>query len=236
VARAGVTASITGDVTITNGKATFIDIDGALTGPLVVGDTTITGGQLSLNSTGGPLTASVSGTAKIGTKATLNGALTATLGPDGSMIALRGNVAGSMALENWAIANFNGQIVASPERATVSGSGKISANSFPVSLAFNGTFSQAIGSGDWSFDATGRLRLGPIDVASARLNLRPTQGMKATRVGFYFTILFVPTYIELDVYMTPSGACDHAIVVGGGFVAQPAARLLLDDPMNCPVT
>jgi hypothetical protein len=235
IARAGVNASITGSVTINNGQATLIDIDGTVSGNLVLGDTTVQGAQLSVDSTGGPITVKVSGNAKVGTKANLSGNLDATVGPDGSLISLKGNLTGSMALDNWAIVNFSGSLTATPERVTVNGSGRISANSFPVSVLFAGTFTQALGSGDWSFDASGRLRLGPFDVASARLNLRPSQGMKATRVGFYFTFVIIPVYIELDVYMTPSGGCDHATVVGGSFLAQPTARLLLDGPMGCPV-
>jgi hypothetical protein len=60
--------------------------------------------------------------------------------------------------------------------------------------------------------------------------------MKATRVGFYFTLIGIPFYFEGDFYMKASGGCDHAVITGGSFLMRPLLRSTLPGAIGCPVT
>ena len=74
-----------------------------------------------------------------------------------------------------------------------------------------------------------------IEVASARLSLSQTAGMKATRVGFYFAIIGIPTYFEGDFYMKSTGGCDKVNITAGSFLAKPILKLVLPGVIGCPV-
>ena len=49
--------------------------------------------------------------------------------------------------------------------------------------------------------------------------------MKATRVGFYFSIIGIPTYFEGDFYMNAGGGCSKVNITGGSFLAKPILAL-----------
>ena len=59
--------------------------------------------------------------------------------------------------------------------------------------------------------------------------------MKATRVGFYFSILGIPTYFEGDFYMRPTGGCDKVNITGGGPIAKLILVTVLPGAIGCPV-
>ena len=59
--------------------------------------------------------------------------------------------------------------------------------------------------------------------------------MKATRAGFYLSIIGIPTYLEADFYLKSTGGCDKVILTGGSFLARPLARLALPGIVGCPV-
>ena len=59
--------------------------------------------------------------------------------------------------------------------------------------------------------------------------------MRATRVGFYFTLLFIPTYFEADFYMKPCGGCARVDITGGSFLMRPLLRSVLPGVVGCPV-
>ena len=59
--------------------------------------------------------------------------------------------------------------------------------------------------------------------------------MKATRVGFYFSIIGIPTYFEGDFYMKPAGGCAKVNITGGSFLAKPLLKLALEPLIGCPV-
>ena len=60
--------------------------------------------------------------------------------------------------------------------------------------------------------------------------------MNADHVGFYFSILFIPTYFELNIKLNPSGGCDNIKIVGGSFLLAPALLLVLPALVDCPVS
>ena len=72
-------------------------------------------------------------------------------------------------------------------------------------------------------------------MAQARLNLSQTAGMRATRVGFYFSIIGIPTYFEADFYMKPEGGCSKVNITGGSLLARPILALVLPGVIGCPV-
>lgn len=78
---------------------------------------------------------------------------------------------GSLALDSWALVNFSGRVIASPDQVTLSGSGGLSMTNFPLGVTFNGTFTSSLNTPSWSLNGTGRLRLASIEIASARLSL-----------------------------------------------------------------
>lgn len=142
---------------------------------------------------------------------------------------------GSLSLDSWGLLNFNGSVVATSEQVTLAGSGGISMINFPLGITFNGSFTSSLTHPSWSLNGTGRFRLASIDVASARLSLSQTAGMKATRVGFYFSIIFIPTYFEADFYMKPTGGCEKVTITGGSIIARPLLKGLLPGVVGCPV-
>ena len=88
----------------------------------------------------------------------------------------------------------------------------------------------------WSLHGTGQFRIGSIDVAGARLSLTHGAGMRATRVGFYFSILFIPTYFEADFHMKPTGGCEKVVITGGSIIARPLLKAALPGVVGCPVS
>lgn len=233
---AGFAASIEGAIVITDGRAETVELNAAVTGNVQIGDVTLTGASLRIASTyGNPLELTFSGGVKIGTRADLSGSVAAAVGPTGSLLSLSGQLNGSLQLDSWGLLNFAGSIVASPEQVTLTGSGGVTTINFPLGVTFNGTLTSSLTEPTWSLNGSGRLRLASIDVAAARLNLSQTAGMRATRVGFYFSIIGIPTYFEGDFFLKAGGGCDKVNITGGSFLAKPILALVLPGVIGCPV-
>jgi hypothetical protein len=232
----GFAGSLAGSFTINKGVATAVDLSAGLSSPVVIGDTTVTSAHLDIHSSGGPLTFSVGGAFTVGTSASLTGSATAVLGPDGSLISLTGSANGNLALDTWGVATFSGSISVTTAAVTVTGTGSVTGTNFPLGVTLSGSFTEALGSQSWTFSGAGGLHLGPINVASARLNFAHDTGMNVDHVGFYFSILFIPTYFELNIKLNPSGGCDNIKIVGGSFLAAPALALILPALVDCPVS
>ena len=142
---------------------------------------------------------------------------------------------GSLQLDTWGIVDFSGGVVANPEQVTLTGSGGVHLINFPLGITFNGSFTSRLDQPTWQLNGSGRFQIGSITVASARLSLSQTAGMKATRAGFYLSIIGIPTYLEADFYLKSTGGCDKVILTGGSFLARPLARLALPGIVGCPV-
>ncbi|MCB1258036.1 MAG: hypothetical protein KDB26_13065 [Microthrixaceae bacterium] len=233
---AGFAASLTGAVQITDGRTELVQLDASVNGALDLGDVTLTGANMSIRSTyGNPLDIKFSGGIKVGSRANLSGSIAASIGPDGQLLSLQGNVSGSLALDSWGLINFSGSIIATVDQVTISGSGGILLTNFPAGLTLNGSLTSSLHSPTWSLTGSAKFRIGPIEIASARIKLSQTAGMQATRAGFYFRIIGIPTYFEGDFYLKPAGGCDHVNLTGGSFLARPILRSVLPDAIGCPV-
>jgi hypothetical protein len=233
---AGFTASLDGAVVMTDGLAETVSLDAAVTGTVNLGDVTLTGANLHIGSTyGSPLDLTFSGGLQVGTNANLTGSVEASFGPNGTLLSLVGQMNGSLTLDSWGLLNFDGTVVASPEQVTLSGSGAVSLINFPLGISFNGSFTSSLTEPSWSLNGAARFRIASIDVASARVNLSQTAGMRATRVGFYFSIIGIPTYFEGDFYLLPTGGCSKVNITGGSFLAKPLLALVLPGVIGCPV-
>lgn len=232
----GFAAHLAGAVQITDGRAELVQLDASVDGTVNLGDATLTGATMSIRSTyGSPLDIKFSGGIKIGTRADLSGSIAASIGPDGTLLSLQGNVYGSMSLDSWGLINFNGSIIATIDQVTVSGSGGILFTNFPAGLTLDGSLTSSLNSPSWSLTGSARFRIGPLDIASARIKLSKAAGMQATRAGFYFRIIGIPTYFEGDFYLKPAGGCDHVNLTGGSFLARPILRATLPGAIGCPV-
>ena len=233
---AGFTAKLEGAVVITDGLAENVTLDASVIGTVTFGDVTLDGATLSVRSTyGSPLDLSFSGGLKVGTSADLSGVIDASFGPSGSLLSLDGQLTGSLQLDSFGLLNFNGSVVASPDQVTLTGSGAVSMINFPLGITFNGSFTSSLNEPTWSLNGSARFRLASIDVASARVNLSQTAGMRATRVGFYFSIIGIPTYFEGNFYMKPEGGCTRVDITGGSFLAKPLLALAMPGVVGCPV-
>ncbi len=234
---AGFSARLEGAVVITDGVAETVQLDAVVDGAVQLGDATLTGATLRIRSSqGNPLELKFVGGLRVGNRANVTGSVEASFGPSGSLLSLRGDIFGSLLLDSWAVTNFSGTVLASPEQVTLSGSGGITLTNFPLGATFNGSFTSSRSQPSWSLNANARVRLGPIDVANARLTLSQGAGMRATRMGFYFSILFIPTYFEGDFYMKPSGGCERVQITGGSVIARPLLKATLPGVIGCPVT
>jgi hypothetical protein len=233
---AGFAAKLEGAVVITDGIAELVELDAAVQGSVQLGDTTLTGATLKLRSSyGSRLDVSFTGGLRVGSRADLSGSVDASFGPNGTLLSLTGQMDGSLQLDSWGLLGFNGSVVATPERVTLTGSGAVSVINFPAGVTFNGTFTSSLTEPSWSLHGTGRLRLASIEVASARLSFSQQAGMKATRAGFYFSIIGIPTYFEGDFYLKPGGGCEKVNITGGSFLAKPILALVLPGVIGCPV-
>lgn len=233
---AGFAARIEGAVIITDGRAETVHLDAAITGTLQLGDATLTGASMSVRSSyGSPIDISFSGGLQIGSRANLTASLDASIGPNGTLLSLRGDVFGSLNLNSWSLINFSGSVVATIDQVTVTGRGGVSLTNFPLGLQLNGSFTQSLNSPSWSLSGSARFRLGSLDIASARMNLSQTEGMRATRAGFYFSIIGIPTYFEGNFYMRPQGGCDKVDITGGGLIAKLILVTVLPGAIGCPV-
>ncbi len=233
---AGFTAALDGAVVLTNGLAETVNLDATVTGTVNLGDVTLTGANLHIGSTyGSPLDLTFSGGLQVGTNANLTGSVDASFGPNGTLLSLVGQMNGSLNLDSWGLLNFDGTVVASPEQVTLSGSGAVSVINFPLGITFNGSFTSSLTEPSWSLNGSARFRIASIDVASARVNLSKAAGMRATRVGFYFSIIGIPTYFEGDFFLLPTGGCSHVNITGGSFLAKPLLKLVLPGAIGCPV-
>lgn len=233
---AGFAAKLAGVIVITDGLAETVSLDAAVNGTVNLGDVTLTGANLHIGSTyGNPLDLSFSGALKVGTQADLSGSVAASFGPNGTLLSLNGQLAGSLNLDTWGLLNFAGSVVASPDQVTLSGSGGVSMINFPLGITFNGSLTSSLTNPSWSLNGSGRVRLASIDVASARLSLSQGVGMKATKMGFYFTVLIVPVYFEGDFYLKPGGGCSSVTITGGSFLMKPLLKAILPGVIGCPV-
>lgn len=233
---AGFDATLYGAVQITDGRAELIQLDAAINGQMQLGDATLTGANMSIRSSyGSPLEVKFAGGIKVGNKADVNGSLAALIGPDGTLLSLQGDVYGSMTLDSWALINFSGSINATVDQVTVSGQGGIHLASFPLGLTLKGSLTSSLHTETWSLSGQAKVKIASIELASARLKLGHTDGMAATNAGFYFRIIGIPTYLEADFYLTPSGGCDHVKLTGGSFLARPIARATLPGVLGCSV-
>ncbi len=234
---AGFTGQLNGVVVISNGRAELVDLDAVVVGSVSFGDATLTGASFHVDSTyGNPLNIRFAGGLQVGSRANVNADVQAAIGPSGGLISLSGTVSGSLLLDSWGIANFDGSVVASSEQVTLTGSGRIATVNFPLGINFSGSFTSKLNEPTWSLSGSGNFRIASIQLASARLKLSQTAGMQATRAGFYFNILFIPTYLEADFYMRPEGGCSKVQLTGGSFLARPIAALILPGVVGCPVT
>lgn len=233
---AGFAAKLEGAIIITDGRAETVQLDATVNGAVNLGDVTLTGATLSIRSSyGSPLDLSFSGGLKVGNRANLSGTVAASFGPNGALLSMTGQLAGSLTLDSWGLLNFNGSVVASPEQVTLSGSGGISLINFPLGVTFNGTFTSSLTQPSWSLNGSGKLRIASIEIASARLNLSQGVGMKATRAGFYFTLIGIPFYFEGDFYMKPTGGCEKINITGGSLLMRPLLGAILPGVVGCPV-
>lgn len=236
LADAGFAAQIEGAIIITDGVAETVQLDAAVTGSVNFGDATLTGATLSIRSSyGSPLDLKFTGGLKIGSNANVSGAVAASFGPNGTLISLDGSVMGSLNVGGWALVNFSGRVVASPEQVTLSGTGGLSTINFPLGVNFSGTFTSSLTQPSWTLTGSGNLRIASLTIASARLNLSQAAGMKATRAGFYFTVLIFPAYFEADFYMKPGGGCEKVDLTGGSFLMRPLLAIALPGVIGCPV-
>ncbi|MEZ5311502.1 MAG: hypothetical protein R2735_13110 [Microthrixaceae bacterium] len=233
---AGFAARLQGAVQITDGRTEMVNLDASITGTVNLGDATLTGANLSLRSSyGSPIDVKFSGGIKIGTRADLSGSIAASIGPNGTLLSLQGDVYGSLSLDSWGLINFNGSIIATVDQVTVSGSCCILLTNFPAGLTLNGSLTSSLTSPSWTLNGQARFRIGSLDIASARIKLSKSEGMQATRAGFYFRIIGIPTYFEGDFYLKPAGGCDKVVLTGGSFLARPLLKALLPDVIGCPV-
>jgi hypothetical protein len=232
---AGFGGTVEGVVVITDGQAETIQLDGTVTGSLSLGDATLTGASFSIRSSyGSPLDINFSGGLKIGTKANVNATVAASIGPNGTLLTLNGAVDGTLDLGGWTL-NFTGGVVASSAQVALTGAGRIQMNSFPLGVTFNGTLVSSLTQPTWSLTGKGKLQLFSIQVASAKLNLSQQAGMEATRAGFYFSIIGIPTYFEGNFFLKPEGGCSKVDITGGSFLAKPILALVLPGVIGCPV-
>lgn len=233
---AGFDAQIEGAVVITDGRAEMIALDAAVQGNLDFGDARLTDATLAVRSTfGSPLDLSFTGGLRVGTQANLNGSVDASFGPDGQLIRLVGDVQGSMTLDSWAVVNFSGGVMATAEQVTINGSGTVLLANFPAGLILSGTFTSSLTNPTWSLSGSAQFRIGSLDIASARVRLSQQEGMRATRVGFYFRILFIPTYFEGDFFLNPNGGCDRVVITAGGPISRLILAAALPGVVGCPV-
>jgi hypothetical protein len=236
LADAGFSARIEGAVIITDGIAETIQLDAAVNGSVQFGDATLTGATLSIRSSyGSPLDLKFSGGLQIGSRANLSGNIAASFGPNGTLLSLDGQLTGSLTLDSWGLINFNGRVIASPEQVTLSGSGGITMTNFPLGVTFNGTFTSSLTVPSWSLNGSGKLRIASIEIASARLALSQGVGMRATRAGFYFSLIGIPFYFEADFYLKAGGGCDRVNITGGSFLMRPLLAIALPGVIGCPV-
>lgn len=236
LANAGFAARLEGAIIITDGLTETVHLDASVNGAVTLGDATLTGAAFSIRSSyGSPLELNFSGGLQVGSSADLTGTVAASFGPNGALLSFNGQLTGSLTLDSWGLVNFTGSVIASPEQVTLTGAGGITMTNFPLGVTFNGSFTSSLTQPTWSLNGTGRLRIASIDIASARLNLSQTAGMKATRAGFYFSIIGIPTYFEADFYLKPSGGCEKINITGGSFLARPILALALPGVVGCPV-
>jgi hypothetical protein len=233
---AGFDAKLEGAVVITDGLAETVQLDATVNGTVNLGDVTLDGATLSIRSSyGSPLDLSFSGGLKVGTNADLNGSVDAIIGPNGTLLSLTGQLTGSLQLDSWGLLNFNGSVVASPDQVTLSGSGAVSLINFPLGITFDGSFTSSLSQPTWSLNGAARFRIASIDVASARVKLSQTEGMRATRVGFYFSLIGIPFYFEGNFFLKPAGGCDKVDITGGSFLMKPLLALTMPGVVGCPV-
>ena len=233
---AGFAAKLEGAIIITDGRAETVQLDATVNGAVNLGDATLTGATLSIRSSyGSPLDLKFSGGLQIGSRANLSGNIAASFGPNGTLLSLDGQLTGSLTLDSWGLINFNGRVIASPEQVTLSGSGGITMTNFPLGVTFNGTFTSSLTVPSWSLNGSGKLRIASIEIASARLALSQGVGMRATRAGFYFSLIGIPFYFEADFYLKAGGGCDRVNITGGSFLMRPLLAIALPGVIGCPV-
>ena len=233
---AGFDAKIGGVVVITDGLAESVSLDAAVTGVVKLGDATLTGANLHIGTTyGNPLDLTFSGGLQVGSSANLSGSIAASFGPNGTLLSLNGQLSGGLQLSSWGLLDFAGSVVASPSQVTLSGSGSLRTINFPLGVTFKGSFTSSLLNPSWSLNGSGKLQIASLQIASARLNLSQGVGMRATRAGFYFSIIGIPVYFEGDFYMNPGGGCSKVNLTGGSFLARPILALVLPGVIGCPV-
>ncbi|HPU40534.1 MAG TPA: hypothetical protein PLS63_13260, partial [Microthrixaceae bacterium] len=232
----GFGAHVDGFVQITDGRAEEVNLNAAVTGQVKLGDVTLSGVALKIKSTyGSTLDLQFQGGVAIGNKAALAGSVAAQFGPNGTLLSLTGQLSGSLQLDTWGFVDFSGSVVANPDQVTLTGAGGLQFINFPAGITFNGSLTSRLDQPTWQLNGSGRFRIASIEVASARLSLSQTAGMKATRVGFYFAIIGIPTYFEGDFYMKSTGGCDKVNITAGSFLAKPILKLVLPGVIGCPV-
>ncbi|MFN8052194.1 MAG: hypothetical protein U0Q22_12190 [Acidimicrobiales bacterium] len=233
---AGFAAHLAGAIIITDGLAETVSLDATVNGAVNLGDVTLTNANLHIGSSyGSPLDMSFSGGLKVGSNADLTGAVKASFGPNGTLLSLQGNMTGSLHLDSWGLLNFAGTVIASPDQVSLSGTGGIVLINFPAGINFSGTFTSSLTNPSWSLNGSGQFRIASINVASARLSLSQGVGMKATRVGFYFSLIGIPFYFEGDFYMNAGGGCSKVNITGGSFLMKPLLTTILPGVIGCPV-
>jgi hypothetical protein len=232
---AGFAAEIDGNIIIDNGLAETVALNATVNGSVTLGDVTLNSPSLSITSSfGAPLDISFSGGLVVGNKAALSGSIDASFGPTGGLLSLTGSLTGSLDLDGWDL-NFTGNVVATSDQVTLTGAGSLLMTTFPLGIDFNGSLTSKLTEPTWSLLGTGRLRVGGLEIASARLTLSQTAGMKSTRTGFYFSIIGIPTYFEADFFLNPGGGCSKVNITGGSFLARPILALVLPGVVGCPV-
>lgn len=233
---AGFAASLGGVVVITDGRAETVSLDASVNGQVHLGDVTLSNANLHIASTyGSTLELGFSGQLDVGNKASLQGTVAAAFGPNGTLLSLTGDLDGSLQLDSWGILDFHGSVVANPEQVTLTGDGGIVTTNFPLGITFKGSFTSRLDQPTWQLNGSGKFKIASINVASARLSLSQTAGMKATRVGFYFSIVGIPTYFEADFYLNAGGGCSKVNVTSGNIIAKGLLVIALQPALGCPV-
>ncbi len=231
----GFSGTISGAIVITDGVAELVSLDVAIQGSVTLGDATLTNASLHIATTyGAPLTMTFSGNVAIGTDVNVTGSVDASFGPDGSLMSLSGQMSGSLSLDSWNV-GFTGNVVASPDQVTLSGSGSVSLINFPLGITFSGSYTSSLKTPSWTFNGTGEFRIASIDVLNARVSLSQAAGMQAIHSGFYFSILGIPTYFEGNFYLNPGGGCSHVDITGGSILLKPLLLLVLPGVIGCSV-
>ena len=155
-------------------------------------------------------------------------------GTTGDLYQVSGTLAGTLRVSHWL--GINAWVSVNADQWTTTVHGSIHVNAFNIIGAnFNGTLTIRNATGDWYFDGSGTASIGGFTILNAHFRITPIDGMRGIRLGLFFTVLFIPKWVEMDIYFNWWGGCSRAVVVGGSLLGQFDAYLLLGPVLGCPV-